>query len=70
MSKNNKDKKVKLPIVPDNNYMNVNKLEETENRLYEEKQHIEMLKNENYKLSSELKQKEVTFVKLFPLTFR
>jgi hypothetical protein len=64
MSKNNKDKKVKLPTIPEN-YINANRLEEAENRLVEEKNFIDSLKKENYSLFNELKQKEHNFVTIY-----
>lgn len=61
MSKKVKDNKIDLPTIPDK-YHNANKLEEVENRLYEEKIYIENLKKESYTLSHEMKQKEIEFV--------
>jgi hypothetical protein len=71
MSKKPKDNKkgVDLPTIPEK-YFNVNKLEETENRLHEDKTFIESLKKENYNLFNELKQKELEFVTYYITYFR
>lgn len=61
MSKKQKDKKVDLPPIPDK-YMNINKLEETETRLVEDKNYIEKLKNENQILFEKLKRSEADFI--------
>jgi hypothetical protein len=62
MAKKAKDPpKVDLPNIPEK-YMNINKIEESESRLLEDKVIIEKLKKENYNLFNELKIKEHEYV--------
>jgi hypothetical protein len=62
MSKKQKDPpKVDLPNIPEK-YININKIEESESRLLEDKTIIEKLKKENYNLFNELKMKEHEYV--------
>lgn len=62
MSKNiNKKKDNNLPTIPEK-YLNMNKLEETEHRLIEEKVHSDTLQKDYFDLFNELKKKETEFV--------
>jgi len=56
-------KKLDLPQISEK-YQNMNKLEETENRLQEERFIIESLKKENMNLFGEVKEKELDIVKI------
>lgn len=61
--KKNDGKKLDLPQISEK-YQNMNKLEETENRLQEERFIIESLKKENMNLFGEVKEKELDIVKI------
>jgi hypothetical protein len=54
-------KQVDLPNIPEK-YININKIEESESRILEDKAIIEKLKKENYNLFNELKMKEHEYV--------
>lgn len=65
MSKKKDAKKPEIPTVSTSvpeKYINYNKIEESENRIYEDKNVIEKLKKENYNLFNELKAKEHEYV--------